>query len=161
MRKQILILTLSILISNHVPLNTVAAANFSAANLSKPYLKRAKLHKLSIAKMTTNLEFDFCKALVRSNNYEQLDALAQYLNGHSYAVLLRGHADAIGSYVGNWKMSEKRADAIKDYLVSKGVSADKVITTPFGSTLPIATNKTAAGRQKNRRVEVKLKEITT
>ncbi len=76
-----------------------------------------------------------------------------------YVVSLRGHADSVGSYKPNWMLSEKRAIKVKDYLVSKGVDQSKVITIPFGSTIPIANNKTAAGRQKNRRVEIKLKGI--
>jgi len=53
-------------------------------------------------------------------------------------------------------LSEKRAKAVKNYLVKRGVSADMIITEWFGQTMPVADNKTAAGRQKNRRVEMKI-----
>ncbi|TEW65383.1 OmpA family protein [Mucilaginibacter phyllosphaerae] len=109
--------------------------------------------------LTKNLEFDFCKAIVHASSNKQLDDLASYAIENNSAIALRGHADAIGTYVGNWKMSEKRAIAVKEYLVKKGVAGDKIITTPFGSTLPIATNKTAAGRRHNRRVEIKLQDV--
>jgi len=110
----------------------------------------------SLADITNNLEFDFCKADVRSSSDKQLDNLASFLIAKKLAVSLRGHADGRGSYVGNWKMSDKRALAVKDYLMKKGVADDKIVTTPFGSTIPVASNRTAAGRQKNRRVEIRI-----
>jgi outer membrane protein OmpA-like peptidoglycan-associated protein len=121
--------------------------------------KVAVKRKLSLASLTKNIEFAFCKAKVSSADSVQLNELAQFLIQSKYAVALRGHADAIGSYVGNWKMSEARANAIKVYLLNKGVLEDRVITTAYGSTIPIANNKTSSGRQKNRRVEIRLKPI--
>lgn len=115
--------------------------------------------KLSIDDMTKNVEFAFCKAKVPQDDLLQLNQLAQFLTDNNYAISLRGHADAIGSYLGNWKMSEARANAIKNYLVTRGVSEERIVTTAFGSTIPIANNKTSAGRKKNRRVEIRLKPI--
>ncbi|MBE9586627.1 OmpA family protein [Mucilaginibacter sp. JRF] len=119
--------------------------------------KAAKPAALSVKDMTRNLEFDFCKADIRQPNDNQLDQLAKYLKDGKHAVSLRGHADAIGTYVGNWKMSDKRAIEVKKQLISKGVDSTLIVTTPFGDTLPISSNKTAQGRQKNRRVEIVLK----
>lgn len=113
-----------------------------------------------LAEVTRNLEYDFAKASVRTAYYSNLNKLAKIVIDDEYVVSLRGHADSIGQYKPNWVLSEKRAVAVKDYLVSKGVKKDRIVTVPYGSTIPIATNKTEEGRQKNRRVEVKLKEIS-
>jgi outer membrane protein OmpA-like peptidoglycan-associated protein len=113
-----------------------------------------------LAEVTRNLEYDFSKASVRAAYYNNLNKLAKVVIDDDYVVSLRGHADSIGSYKPNWVLSEKRAVAVKDYLISKGVKKDRIVAIPFGSTIPIATNKTAEGRQKNRRVEIKLKEIS-
>ncbi|WP_295718868.1 OmpA family protein [Mucilaginibacter sp.] len=119
-------------------------------------LKFKRSVSMSIEEITKNLEFDFSRADVHTQYTEQLDQLAKLMNEGKYALALRGHADSIGTYVGNWKLSDKRALAVKKYLVEKGVPEDKIVTTPFGSTLPVSSNKTSAGRKKNRRVEIKL-----
>lgn len=113
-----------------------------------------------IAEVTRNIEFDFAKASVRTGYDKNLDRLAKLMKDEEYVVSLRGHADSIGSYKPNWVLSDKRAVHVKDYLLAKGVKKDRIVTVPFGSTLPIATNKTPAGRQKNRRVEIVLKPIS-
>jgi outer membrane protein OmpA-like peptidoglycan-associated protein len=73
-----------------------------------------------------------------------------------WTLKLSGHTDNQGDAAKNMLLSEKRAKAVKKYLVSKGVKADKVITEWFGPDKPIADNTTEAGRQKNRRVEMKV-----
>jgi outer membrane protein OmpA-like peptidoglycan-associated protein len=114
---------------------------------------------ISLADLTKNLEYDFNKPSVRDAYYKKLDQLAEAVINDNYAVSLKGHADGIGAYKYNWVLSDKRAISVKDYLVTKGVKSERIVTTPFGSTVPIATNKTAAGRQKNRRVEIELKKM--
>ncbi|MGF7081522.1 OmpA family protein [Mucilaginibacter sp. UYCu711] len=114
--------------------------------------------KYSLAELSKNIEYDFAKASVRNAYTTKLDQLAQILIKNKSAVALRGFADSIGTYKGNWVLSEKRANAVKNYLIKKGVDSDKIVATPFGSTQPVATNRTAAGRQKNRRVEIKVNE---
>lgn len=114
----------------------------------------------TLAELTKNLEYDFDKQAVRDAYYKKLDLLADAVISDGYVVSLRGHADNIGAYKYNWVLSDKRAVSVKDYLISKGVKADRIITTPFGSTVPIASNKTDSGRQKNRRVEISLKKIS-
>ncbi len=127
----------------------------------KAVRKVVKIDKSTlIAEVTKNLEYDFAKASVRTAYYSNLNKLAKLVIDDDYVVSLRGHADSIGQYKPNWVLSEKRAVEVKDYLVSKGVKKDRIVAIPYGSTIPIATNKTAEGRQKNRRVEIKLKEIS-
>lgn len=113
-----------------------------------------------IAEVTRNIEYDFAKAEVRAAYNINLNKLAKLVIDDDYVISLRGHADSIGQYKPNWVLSEKRAVEVKDYLISKGVKKERIVAIPYGSTIPIATNKTAEGRQKNRRVEIKLKEIS-
>lgn len=113
-----------------------------------------------IAEVTRNIEYDFAKSSVRTAYNTKLNKLAKLMIEDDYVISLRGHADSIGQYKPNWVLSEKRAVEVKNYLIAKGVQKDRIVAIPYGSTIPIATNKTEEGRQKNRRVEIKLKEIS-
>jgi OOP family OmpA-OmpF porin len=144
-----------------IGLSIVAAAflMFSLTATAKHHPIKKERHgkkAMSIADMTANLQFDFAKATLRPAYHQQLDELAKLIISGNKALVLRGHADAIGNYVSNWKLSQKRAAAVKDYLLTKGVPSPLIVTVPFGSTIPIASNSTPTGRQKNRRVEIKL-----
>ncbi len=87
-----------------------------------------------------------------------LDTVVAYLNRNdAVSVTIDGYTDNSGSDKINNPLSVKRAEATKKYLVSKGIAADRMTTAGFGSTNPIADNKTAAGRKKNRRIEIKIK----
>lgn len=135
-------------------------ANRGNEKAGKIKAKTMKTSSAILAELTKNLEYDFAKQAVRDAYFKKLDLLAKAVIDDNYAVSLKGHADGIGAYKYNWVLSDKRAISVKNYLVSKGVKENRIITTPFGSTVPIATNKTAAGRQKNRRVEIGLKQIS-
>ena len=140
--------------------------NFPGYAAKKPVVpgkaKTAKPAKriYSMAELTKNIEYDFGKISIRNGYYDKLDQLAKTMVDGKYAVALRGYADSIGTFKGNWVISDKRAKEVKSYLVKQGVDEKKIVTTPFGSTKPIATNKTKQGRQKNRRVEIKLNDVT-
>ena len=87
-----------------------------------------------------------------------LDTVVAYLKRNpDVNVTIDGHTDNTGSDKVNIPLSLKRAEACKKYLVSKGINADRMTTAGFGSTQPVADNKTAEGRQKNRRIEIKIK----
>jgi len=88
-----------------------------------------------------------------------LDTVVAYLNrNQGVTVTVDGYTDNTGTDKINNPLSIKRADAAKAYMVSKGIAADRLITAGYGSKDPIADNKTAAGRKKNRRIEIKIKE---
>jgi len=87
----------------------------------------------------------------------ELDKGAQILQDHpKINISIEGHTDNTGSAAGNQKLSEQRAAAVKAYLVKKGVGEERMSTTGYGQTKPIADNKTAKGRTANRRVEFKM-----
>lgn len=69
-------------------------------------------------------------------------------------VVVEGYTDSIGSDAYNMKLSERRAETVRDFMVSKGISPTRITTRGFGKANPIASNKTAEGRAENRRVEI-------
>ena len=103
-----------------------------------------------------NLEFEFAKATIKEHSFPSLDRVADLLKTKGLKLKLAGYTDAIGSVKANLQLSKNRAQAVKNYLVSKGVDSDKIQSNGYGKAHPIASNKTDAGRQKNRRVEFTL-----
>jgi OOP family OmpA-OmpF porin len=80
------------------------------------------------------------------------------LNDHpSIRIEISGHTDNVGTRERNQQLSGDRANSVRDYLVSKGIDASRITTRGAGPDEPVAENKTAAGRQKNRRIEFKIK----
>ena len=100
-----------------------------------------------------NLEFDFAKSTIRARSLPYLNRVAELLVKRGISLKLGGHTDAIGSDEANMKLSKDRAESVKSYLVSQGANSSRIEAVGYGETQPIATNKTDAGRQKNRRVE--------
>lgn len=106
-----------------------------------------------------NLEFESGKDIIRTSSYASLDTLADLLlKKPEWQLKISGHTDNVGKAPANMKLSEKRAKAVKAYLVKKGVPEDRLITEWYGQTRPIAPNTTPEGRQKNRRVEMLILE---
>jgi len=102
--------------------------------------------------------FDFDKSVLRPDGKKSIDdALAKIQGTDLEMVIATGHTDSIGTDQYNQRLSERRAQAVKDYLVSKGIPASKITTIGKGESQPVATNKTAEGRQKNRRVDIEFK----
>ncbi|MET3117302.1 OOP family OmpA-OmpF porin [Undibacterium sp. GrIS 1.8] len=101
--------------------------------------------------------FDFDKAVLKSEAKTKLDDMASKLQGINLEVVIAvGHTDSVGSDAYNQKLSVRRAEAVKAYLVSKGIEANRVYTEGKGKKQPVADNKTAEGRAQNRRVEIEV-----
>jgi len=100
-----------------------------------------------------NLEFDFNKATIREHSFASLDQLAALLINKHFNLKLAGYTDNVGGADYNLRLSRDRAQAVKTYLVSKGVQDSQIQAEGYGKEHPIASNKTAKGRQTNRRVE--------
>jgi len=104
----------------------------------------------------SNLEFDLGKSTLRPKSYETLNRVAALLVEKNFSLKLAGHTDNTGSRETNLRLSKDRAESVKAYLVSQGANASRIEATGYGPDQPIASNKTAAGRQQNRRVEFTL-----
>lgn len=101
--------------------------------------------------------FDFDSARVKPEGMAALDALLAKLQGMNTEVMITvGHADAVGTDAYNQKLSLRRADAVKAYIMGKGVDAARIYTEGKGEAQPVADNKTAQGRSMNRRVTVEV-----
>ncbi|NRR30925.1 OmpA family protein [Oxalobacteraceae bacterium] len=101
--------------------------------------------------------FDFDKAVLKPEGKAKLDDLSSKLGSIKLEVIIAvGHTDSVGSDEYNQKLSIRRAEAVKAYIISKGVEANRVYTEGKGEKQPVADNKDATGRAKNRRVEVEV-----
>ena len=101
--------------------------------------------------------FDFNKSLVKPEGKAKLDDLVGKIKDINLEVIIAvGHTDSVGSDAYNQKLSVRRSEAVKAYLVSKGIEKNRVYTEGKGEKQPVADNKTAEGRAKNRRVEIEV-----
>jgi outer membrane protein OmpA-like peptidoglycan-associated protein len=104
-----------------------------------------------------NVEFDFGKSNLRPSSYPTLDDLADYLKRKpDQRIEIGGHTDNVGSDAKNLVLSLERAKSIVEYLISKGITNDRLVAKGYGAEEPIEENTTEEGRQKNRRTEVKI-----
>ncbi|MDQ3058468.1 MAG: OmpA family protein [Pseudomonadota bacterium] len=101
--------------------------------------------------------FDFDKSVIKPAGKAKLDDLIGKIQGINLEVIIAvGHTDSVGSDSYNQKLSVRRSEAVKAYLVSKGIEKNRVYTEGKGEKQPVADNKTAEGRAKNRRVEIEV-----
>lgn len=101
-----------------------------------------------------NLDFEFNKATIKPGSFDSLNELSNVLNSaQQWNLILSGHTDNKGSKDYNLKLSTARAEAVKTYLINKGVQPERITAKGFGDTMPIAPNDTEENRALNRRVE--------
>jgi OmpA-OmpF porin, OOP family len=107
-----------------------------------------------------NIFFELDKAKLKPESFVELDNLVDVLGEYPYIVVeIQGHTDNQGSDLYNEGLSQRRAQAVVDYIVSKGIPKHQFVATGYGEKLPRATNDTEEGRQINRRVEFKILKI--
>lgn len=100
------------------------------------------------------VQFDTGKATLTADSHARLDTIVEYLAHKASAKIeISGHTDNVGGDKKNKKLSQQRADAVRDYLVGKGVDASRIHAVGYGDERPIASNATPEGRQQNRRIE--------
>ena len=104
-----------------------------------------------------NLNFEFGKSTLEKSSYEYLDKVVVLMQKNpTVKVIINGHTDNVGTEDANMKLSKERAVSVYDYLVSKGIESPRLTYKSYGSTMPIASNDTEAGRAQNRRVEFEI-----
>jgi OOP family OmpA-OmpF porin len=102
------------------------------------------------------IQFEFNSSVLRTSAYSVLDGLASSLKANTSAVVqLDGHASAEGTEEYNMTLSRDRANSVKTYMVNAGIASNRIATTAYGESRPVASNATEAGRTQNRRVEIK------
>ena len=127
----------------------------SPGNFGCPEIKQEERDALALA--TRAIRFETGKASLKSSSYAVLDKIASILNRYpNYNVSIAGHTDSVGNSDNNRLLSEERAKACFNYLLSKGFSSDRISFIGYGETQPISSNSTKEGRRLNRRVEFNL-----
>jgi OOP family OmpA-OmpF porin len=120
----------------------------------KPVIKDLEVKKVTYA---SDAFYDTGKAVLKPAGKEKLDDLIGKIKGMNLEVVVAtGHTDSVGSDASNQKLSIRRAESVKAYLVSKGIEKNRIYTEGKGEKQPVADNKTAEGRAKNRRVEIEV-----
>ena len=127
------------------------------------YMNRRKPQKVEentdevLADVFDNLNFEFGKSDIKKDSYPYLDKLADTLNkAKNWTLEIQGHTDDKGGDDFNMKLSQGRADSVKNYLITKGVLLDSITAKGFGESKPLVANDSDANREKNRRVEFKI-----
>lgn len=128
----------------------------SASNSGCPEVNVEVKKRLAFA--ATAIQFDLGKASIKKGSYGLLNEIVQILKDYpDYDMTIEGHTDNTGNAAKNLQLSKERADAVKNYFISQGISAERLSSEGYGDTKPVESNKTAAGRAKNRRVAMDLK----
>jgi outer membrane protein OmpA-like peptidoglycan-associated protein len=128
-------------VKNEPRLNLKLTMRYEREELTKPFV-------------LDDVQFATGRATIAPQSFERLDALVEYMSHKtSTKIEISGHTDNVGKKAVNKKLSQDRANAVRDYLVSKGIAADRITATGYGDEKPIAPNDTTEGRQKNRRIE--------
>ncbi len=140
---------------------TVAAAAPAAspATVATPAPAAAPAPVATASKVTYAADafFDFDKSVLKPAGKAKLDELVSKVQGVNLEVIIAvGHTDSVGSDAYNQKLSIRRAEAVKAYMLSKGIEKNRVYTEGKGEKQPVADNKTRDGRAKNRRVEIEV-----
>jgi len=146
------------------------AANADAARLKaeqdQAELRRQLLEQFNMVLQTTetarglivnmsDVLFDTARYTLKPGAREKLAKVAGIILGHPVLKIeVEGHTDSVGGDEYNMKLSENRANAVREYLVAQGIRSESITSRGFGKTKPVADNSTAAGRQQNRRVEL-------
>jgi len=126
-----------------------------ASNKGCPEIRKEDKETLNIA--MRDVQFEHNSATLTNSSYKILGQISTILNSYpEYKIEISGHTDNTGTAEINKKLSEQRARACRDYLISKGLAWSRVASRGYGQSKPIATNETQQGRATNRRVEFKL-----
>jgi OOP family OmpA-OmpF porin len=124
-----------------------------------PSAKPAPAKTVATVKVTylSNTLFDFDRSTIKPAGKQALDQLVAKLKTMTVEIAIAvGHTDSVGTDAYNLRLGMRRAEAVKQYLVSQGLEAGRIYSDTKGETQPVATNKTSAGRAENRRVVIEV-----
>ncbi len=122
-----------------------------------PEPQSVDLQDLQMVLEVSDILFQFDKWVINRSDVPELNRWVDYFQGHPRVTArIYGHADSMGPSAYNQDLSQKRAQAVVNYLVSKGVDPKRLTAKGFGESQPAAPNTSPEGRQKNRRVELKI-----
>ncbi|HYR33631.1 MAG TPA: OmpA family protein [Burkholderiales bacterium] len=137
-----------------------AAPPVVAAPVAAPVVASAPLPRRTVSlTLGADASFDTGKADLKPEGRAKLDGVAAKLKEPGVqmdSMTVTGHTDSVGSPASNQRLSERRAEAVKGYLVAQGIEGSKIRTVGRGQTRPVADNKTSQSRARNRRVEVEI-----
>jgi outer membrane protein OmpA-like peptidoglycan-associated protein len=127
----------------------------TVANNGCPEVKQEVINRVNYA--ARNIFFITGSAKLSTKSFKALDEVARIMkDDQNLKLSIEGHTDNVGKADYNKTLSDNRANSVKEYLVKKGVDESRLAAEGFGLERPVADNKTAAGRAKNRRVEMKM-----
>ena len=141
----------------------------SISNSFKFDIKESETNEIMNEKVTNNegdyaylkvIQFNSGRSIFQKTSYSTLQEIVNILNKDTYSYIkIEGHTDSNGTDQENLKLSQDRANAVKNYLVERGIPAEKIYTEGFGESRPIDSNLTEIGKNKNNRVDVKIYEM--
>ncbi|MBN1282527.1 MAG: OmpA family protein [Proteobacteria bacterium] len=142
-------------------LRVLVGVNYRRAEVGPPppvAVEAAVEEKIVI---TQKIHFEFARHNIRPISYPIVDDVAYLLSRNPQIRLVRveGHTDWIGSDASNQLLSERRANAVRDYLIGKGIEPDRLVSVGYGETRPVADNNTVEGRARNRRTEFTVVQV--
>ena len=136
-------------------LNTTDSLNYDNEEVT-PMTKNLVLQPIEVGVVVRlkNIYFDYNKATLKKESFVELEKVVTFLNENpTVEIEIEGHTDSDGADDRNLKLSQGRSESVMNYIVSKGISIDRLKAKGFGETKPIDTNSTPEGRANNRRVE--------
>jgi len=137
---------------NSIRINALELKNIDILNSEAP-------KEMTIVLDERSLNFDFDKSNVKPEYYDLLKNIKEFVEQNNYEITIVGHTDSVGSNAYNFKLSRRRAEAVKSKLIEFGLPEDRIVGIEAkGEDYPVATNETPEGRLQNRRVEFILKE---
>lgn len=125
-------------------------------NLNLKLTIRYEREEYPLGLVLDEINFPTGKATLTNESHRRLGSVLEYMTYKKSArIEISGHTDSAGSQRANKKLSQQRADSVRDYLISQGVAPDRITAVGYGDEKPIASNDTPEGREKNRRIEAK------
>ncbi|HPI18894.1 MAG TPA: OmpA family protein [Candidatus Kapabacteria bacterium] len=142
--------------SNNVDLTNIQNSESYTNNIVLFSLQELIDSNISIT--VNNIFFDFDKYELKNASNNELNRISEILKEYrNYKIEIAGHTDSVGTKEYNIILSQNRADAVKNYLIRKGIENNRIHSKGFGNEFPVESNQTEEGRAKNRRVEIKFK----